>query len=88
MNNSKQSLDELFASITKANQTWYENLLSLTTEQSDNSVMNMYQQFFDNATSYLEKNNNFYTDQLKMWQQFFANKNNIENIIYYFLEKK
>ncbi len=79
MNNSKQSLDELFASIAKANQAWYESLLSLTTEQSDNSVMNMYQQFFDNAKSYLEKNNNFYTDQLKMWQQFFANKSNIKN---------
>ncbi len=73
MNNSNQGLDALFTSIAQANQAWYNNLLSLTTQQEPNPLLNMYQQFMDNTKLYLTGNNNFYDDQLKMWQDFFKN---------------
>ena len=77
MNNSGQSLEALFTSIAQANKAWYNNLLSLTKQKEVTPLVNMYQQFMDNAKSYLETNQNFYEDQLQMWQDFF--KNNVSN---------
>ena len=50
-----------------------QNLLLLTKQQEANPLLNIYQQFIDNAKFYLQTNNSFYEEQLKLWQEFFNN---------------
>ena len=70
------NFDELFANIAKTSQTWFNNLLgsnakATQADASANVFINMYQSFFANTQSYLESQQKFYQDQIRMWDGFF-----------------
>lgn len=79
----EQNLDELFTKISSANKTWFNNLLGNNgvkeTEAENNVFLDMYKQFFDNTKSYLEAQQGFYQDQLKLWQKIVTDQESHTN---------
>lgn len=68
------NLEELFSNIAQTNQSWFNNLVTTQSatnpEVANNVFVNMYQQFFDNTKAYLESQQQFYQEQIKLWQSF------------------
>lgn len=65
--------DELFNNLAAANKTWFDNLLTMSkgkADQSANPFFDIFQKFFANTQNYLESQNQFYQDQLKLWGSF------------------
>ena len=75
MATKKQDFNELFTNLAHANQEWFTNLLNNhqdgSTAASNQALTNIYKQFSDNTKTYLEMQNKFYQEQLKLLQNFF-----------------
>lgn len=71
----KTNLEEMMANVAKAGQSWFNNLIGANTVKSDNDLANgfmeMYQKFFQNTGSYIKVQQEFYHEQMIMWQNFF-----------------
>lgn len=73
MANDKFNYDEMFANIAQSGQTWFNELLNKNKINDFNNlpIINMYKQFFTNAQTYMGSQQNFYQDQMNLWQNFF-----------------
>ncbi len=81
MKEKQSGVNSLFSDIAKANAEWFDTLLGTNkTNIHPGSIIDMYKQVFDNTKEYLEVHQNFYKDQVSLWQDFFANiKSNMAN---------
>lgn len=76
---NEENIKDFFKDISKRNLEWFNGLLAQaktnTSEAPFNTdgvaYVNMFQQFFDNATVYLEAQRKFYESQMNLWQNFF-----------------
>lgn len=72
MFNQPPKFDELFANIADSNKSWYDNLIKMSkgkTDEESNPLLGSFKNFFDNTKEYMDAQNQFYNDQLKMWSQ-------------------
>lgn len=69
----KTNFEEVLDTVAKAGQSWFNNLRDLSPAKTDdalaNSFIDMYQKFFNNTQSYLKVQQDFYQEQLVMWEQ-------------------
>lgn len=75
MSKPNQDFEKVFTEIATANTQWFNSLLdqnkiSEKADNCENVFVDMYKQFFDNAKIYLETQQKFYQDQLKLWKNF------------------
>ena len=70
-----ENFEDLFSNLAKTSQSWFANLTGQQSKEPVNpaaaSFVNMYQQFFQNTKTYLHTQQNFYQDQINLWQSFF-----------------
>jgi polyhydroxyalkanoate synthase len=70
-----ENFEELFSNLAKTSQSWFNSLLGQQAkhpfDHNTSTFIDMYKQFFDNTKSYLSSQQNFYQDQINMWQSFF-----------------
>lgn len=81
MDQQKFQFDKLFCNLAEVNQRWFNDLVKASDKSSNDakpddknsnsSYLDMYQQFFNNSKLYLEMQQSFYQEQLKLWQNFF-----------------
>lgn len=74
MAGTKTIAEDGLATIASAGQNWFNNLININTEKSAentlaNNIMEMYQKFFDNTQSYLKVQQEFYQEQLLLWEK-------------------
>ncbi len=70
---SAENFDELFSNIAKNSQSWFTSLLGEQDHIKSNATpfVEVYRQFFDNTKLFLNYQQNFYQEQINMWQAFF-----------------
>jgi polyhydroxyalkanoate synthase len=86
-NNLTKNLENFFSDLAKSNQEWFNKILDFKTNdphikdsKHDKSKYDksnildfegLYKKFCDDSATYLASQNNFYQEQIKLWQEFF-----------------